>query len=390
MNSILPGAVLAGLAEGPFHLAIGLRDTGWHPGSWFRIPQAEEVFTARYWGDLAETAEQAGADLVTFDDSLDLQRRGRLDASLVAAWIGARTSAVGLVPTVTTTHTEPFHISKNLATLDHISNGRAGWLVEVSSTHQESELLGRGREDLELETLYAEAQEAVQVVRLLWDSWEDDAEIRDTATGRFVDREKLHYIDYEGTHFSVKGPSITPRPPQGQPLVTYQGNHPAQLNAAAENGDAVFVAPHDDAHARRLLAEARGAERDHGRSADPLLVFADLTVLIDATSAQAQQRWSALDDAAGQVPDLAAPAVIGTASQVAERIDVLAGLGFSGARLLPAEHAIDLARIAEELAPELRHGDSAPSAPGLRGRLGLGAAPNRHVTGHPSALAGGA
>lgn len=385
MNSTLPVS-----APAPFHLAVGLRDTGWHPGSWFRIPPAQEVFTAQYWGDLAQTAEQANVDLVTFDDSLGLQRRGQLDASLVAAWIGARTSTVGLVPTLTTTHTEPFHLSKNIATLDYISTGRAGWLVEVSRSPDESALFGRDRDALNLGALYAESEEAVEVVRRLWDSWEEDAEIRDTATGRFIDREKLHYIDYEGTHFSVKGPSITPRPPQGQPIVTYQGSDSAQLKAAAVGGDAIFVSPSDDEDARRVLAEVRETEQRFGRSGDPLLIFADLTVLIEASIAEADQRWAALNDASDDKRARAGDTVIGTAAQVSVRIRRLAELGFSGVRLLPAEHGTDLARIAEDLAPALGRGGVQSEGTTLRSRLGLGEAPNRYAALHQPALTGGA
>ncbi len=118
----------------------------------------------------------------------------------------------------TVTHTEPFHVSKAIATLDHISHGRAGWQPRVSSTAPDAELFGR-RGEPGRDELFDEAGDFVEVVRRLWDSWEDDAVIRDVATGRYVDRDRLHYVDFTGRYFSVKGPSITPRPPQGQPVV---------------------------------------------------------------------------------------------------------------------------------------------------------------------------
>jgi len=124
------------------------------------------------------------------------------------------TRSVGLVPAATVTHTEPFHLSKAIATLDFVSQGRAGW--------QPSDVAhpGRGRPVRPLRTaapaevLWREAGEAVEVVVRLWDSWEDDAVIRDVSTGRYVDRDKLHYIDSAGELLSVRGPSITPRSPQ--------------------------------------------------------------------------------------------------------------------------------------------------------------------------------
>ena len=128
------------------------------------------------------------------------------------------------MPTAVVTHTEPFHVSKAIATLDYVSGGRAGVRVQIAGA------TGRGRAlrpapDLRragrpasttrrcsssIAEHFDEAADYVEVVRRLWDSWEDDAEIRDVATGRFIDRDKLHYIDFEGRWFSVKGPSITP------------------------------------------------------------------------------------------------------------------------------------------------------------------------------------
>ncbi|GFZ78397.1 LLM class flavin-dependent oxidoreductase [Nesterenkonia alkaliphila] len=388
-----------------FHLGIGLQDTGWHPGSWFRIPGAQEIFTSQYWADLALAAEAGGLDFVTFEDSLGLQRHGQLDASLVASWLGARTSKIGLIPTLTTTHTEPFHVSKNLATLDHISAGRAGWQVEVSRTEAESRLFGRDRppaellpEDSEpwLAELYAESEQAVEVVRRLWDSWEDDAEIRDAATGRFVDREKLHYIDYQGSRFSVKGPSITPRPPQGQPVVSYQGTSEPVIKAAATSADLLFVEAPQRSLAGELLKTVRETERIFGRSGAPLQVYADLTVLVEDSDENAQFRWAGLEEANGSDWSPAGELVAGSAAAVADVVAIYQDLGFAGVRLKPAEHARDLSSIAELLVPELARREiftPVDEPQQLRRRLGLGEAPNRHSAEqkhHDAALVGDA
>ena len=105
-----------------------------------------------------------------------------------------------------------------------------------------------------------EAADFVEVVRRLWDSWEDDAEIRDAATGRFIDRDKLHYIDFEGRWFSVRGPSITPRPPQGQPIVCVLAHVDAAFRLAARSADVVFVTPQSSEEARSLVATVRRHE----------------------------------------------------------------------------------------------------------------------------------
>ncbi|HEY0240005.1 MAG TPA: LLM class flavin-dependent oxidoreductase, partial [Friedmanniella sp.] len=220
------------------HLAVALDGAGWHPAAW-RLPSArpDHLLTAGYWVDLVRRAEQGLIDLVTIEDGLAQQStsfigpdhrtdqvRGRLDAVLVAARVAPLTEHIGLVPTATVTHTEPFHLSKAIATLDYVSQGRAGWRAQVSARPAEVAHFGRREAwgdpladdpatQRTILALFEEAGDAVEVVRRLWDSWEDDAEIRDVATGRFVDRDKLHYVDFEGRSFSVRGPSITPRPP---------------------------------------------------------------------------------------------------------------------------------------------------------------------------------
>ncbi|WP_330276715.1 LLM class flavin-dependent oxidoreductase [Lentzea sp. NBC_00516] len=197
------------------HLAAALHATG------------EEAFTARHWAGLVREAEHGTLDFVTFGDSLGGQPG--LDAVLTAARIAPLTTHVGLVPTAVVTHTEPFHLSKAIATLDYVSGGRAG--VQLAVAHDPADAKHFGRRSVGAEPeLWEEAADYAEVLRRLWDSWEDDAEIRDEATGRFIDREKLHYIDFEGRWFKVRGPSITPRPPQGHPLIA----------AAQPLGDIVF------------------------------------------------------------------------------------------------------------------------------------------------------
>lgn len=252
----------------PLHLAVALDGTGWHPASW-REPTARprELFTARYWADLVTEAERGLLDFVTIEDGLGPQSshflepddrtdqvRGRLDAVQTAARVAPLTRHIGLVPTAVVTHTEPFHLSKAIATLDHVSNGRAGLRAQITARPNEAAHFGRRtipRIDAydspaarEVTTdLFDEAADYVEVVRRLWDSWEDDAEIRDVATGRFVDRDKLHHIDFEGRYFSVRGPSITPRPPQGQPVVTALAHRTVPYRLVARQADVGYVTP---------------------------------------------------------------------------------------------------------------------------------------------------
>jgi len=234
--------------------------------------------------------------------------RGRLDAVLLAARVAPLTSRIGLVPAAGTTHTEPFHVAIGIATLDHVSQGRAGWRPQISGRAGDARHFGR-RElpEVGLERridpvlaahvrdLFAEATDAVEVVRRLWDSWEDDAEIRDVATGRFIDRDKSHYIDFAGPYFSVKGPSITPRPPQGQPLITALAHDVVPYEFAASGADVVYVTPRSREQAAAIIERVRTAETTTGRDGEPLKIFADLLVLLDDAPA-ASARKDRLDE----------------------------------------------------------------------------------------------
>jgi len=345
------------------HLAVALDGTGWHPASW-REPDARPagLFTAGYWVDLVREAEAGTLDFVTVEDALGPQSdeqtdrvQGRLDAVLIASRVAPTTRHIGLVPTATVTHTEPFHVAKALATLDYVSHGRAGWRVRVSGNPDEARHFGR-RMPGGSEELLEEAADYVEVVRRLWDSWEDDAEIRDAATGRFIDRDKLHYINFEGKYFSVRGPSITPRPPQGQPLVTA---------FAPLSTDLTYVTPADADDARRIAGRV-GTRH----------IFADLVVFL---TDGAKDRLDALD---GEVYRSDAAVFTGTATQLADLLIEWQAAGLTGFRLRPGRLPADLREITRALVPELRRRGVFRQAYGsstLRGLLGLDRPANRYT-----------
>ena len=358
------------------HLAVALDGYGWHPRAWRTTltadPATESVLSGRYWVGLAATAERGLLDFLTMDDTLMPQpgrreeispRRlaGRADAVLVAARIAPVTRHIGLVPVATVTHTEPFHVSKAIATLDYVSHGRAGWQPRVSATTHEAALFGRRNGSQSPDGLFDEAADAVEVVRRLWDSWEGDAVIRDVATGRYIDRNKLHYIDFTGEYFSVKGPSITPRPPQGQPVVAALAHAPRIYEFASTSSDLVFITPTDDAAVRAIIDEVHAAGGAH------LKIFADVVVTFGGDS------------------DFGSDALIfgGSATDL---VDLLLGwqrLGIDGARLRPAVNATDLPVIVDQVVPLLQSAGRFRTGYGqqetLRQRLGLPAAPNRYT-----------
>jgi alkanesulfonate monooxygenase SsuD/methylene tetrahydromethanopterin reductase-like flavin-dependent oxidoreductase (luciferase family) len=393
----------------PLHLAVALDGTGWHPVSWREpVARPRDLFTAGYWADLVAEAERGLLDFVTFEDGLGLQSsqygepdgrtdqvRGRLDAVLTASRVAPLTRHIGLVPTVIATHTEPFHISKAIATLDHVSTGRAGLRVQISGRPHEADHFGRrtfppltldelrtpaGQE--RLSGLFDEAADYVEVVRRLWDSWEDDAEIRDVATGRFIDRDKLHYIDFEGRFFSVKGPSITPRPPQGQPPVTALAHQTIPYRLVARQADVGYVTPQDAADARAVVAEIRAEQEAARRSDEPLHVFGDLVVFLDDEQAAAQDRRARLDEAAGEPYTSDARIFAGTPAQLADLLQEFAEAGLSGFRLRPAVAGHDLPAVTRGLVPELQRRGAfrtAYEAGTLRGLLGLARPANRYA-----------
>ncbi|SDH40684.1 LLM class flavin-dependent oxidoreductase [Pseudonocardia oroxyli] len=392
------------------HLGVALDGAGWHPAAW-REPGARPsaLFTPGYWAGLARTAERGGLDLLTIEDSLALQThdafrsddrtdevRGRLDALLTASLLAPLTSRIGLVPTVTVTHTEPFHVSKGIATLDHTSLGRAGWQVKVSGRPAEAEHVGRreirpvAQADLvgdglppQFVELFDEAADVVEVVRRLWDSWEDDAEIRDVATRRFLDRDKVHAVDFEGRFFRVRGPSIVPRPPQGQPVVTALAHRREPYELAARGADLVFVTPGYAGPAEQVLADVAAAAERVGRTGEPLQVWADLVVFLDTPTESGARRKARLEEVSGAEYTSDTTVFAGSAAEAADLIGSWHALGYHGVRLRPAVAVDDLAAITGDLVPELRgRGLFRPDeqAGSLRARLGLPTVvPNRYA-----------
>ncbi|CUU56344.1 Flavin-dependent oxidoreductase, luciferase family (includes alkanesulfonate monooxygenase SsuD and methylene tetrahydromethanopterin reductase) [Parafrankia irregularis] len=398
-------------ARTPLRLAVALDGAGWHPAAW-REPDARpaELFTAGYWLDQVVEAERGLLDFVTIEDSLGLQSsdfggpdgrtdqvRGRLDAVLIASRVAPLTSRIGLVPTATVTHTEPFHISKAIATLDFTSGGRAGWRAQTSRPAENTHFgrrpaLAFGVADLDRPEVLAaitegfdEAADFVEVVRRLWDSWEDDAEIRDVATGRFIDREKLHHIDFEGRWFSVRGPSIVPRPPQGQPVVSVLAHGTIPYRLGARGADVIYVTPRTADGAAAIVAEVRAEQEAAGRAAETVHIFGDLVVFLDETAAAATARRQRLDAAAGEEYGSDALVFTGTSADLADLLEDWQRAGLSGYRLRPGTVPHDLEAITRALVPELQRRGlfrTAYEAGTLRGLLGLARPADRYAAAH--------
>ncbi|MDT5066205.1 MAG: hypothetical protein QOK02_2360 [Mycobacterium sp.] len=347
-----------------FALGIELDGEGSHPAAWrgAHHPPSESL-SGPTLARKVRAAENAGFTLATFDDSIVPPRaglRGRVDAVNRASFVAAATSTIGLVPVVETTYAEPFHTSSQLATLDYSSRGRAGWIAARVADPAAARAWGRttltDRADLD-----REQRDSITVVRNLWDSWEDDAVVRDYASGRFLDRDKLHYVDFEGESFTVKGPAIVPRPPQGQ-LVVFG------TEADRDQVDVVLVMESD----RDAAVDA--ATRSDG------LTFVEIAVTLDTPGTSATDRLAALN----QHEPAAAPSrleYVGTASGL---VDLLTELSVhtDGARLFPTVIDEDLPVLARYVLPALfTSGVAHRPVPGssLRGNLGLTRPVNRYA-----------
>ncbi|MDQ1074713.1 MULTISPECIES: LLM class flavin-dependent oxidoreductase [Microbacterium] len=382
------------------HLAVALDGAGWHPAAWREsTARPTELTTPAYWRDLARTADGAGLVLATIEDALSLggrssepdaetrrdRARGRLDAVLLASFLAPVTRRLGLVPTATTAHPEPFHLATGLQTLDHASRGRAGVRLVAGSTPQERANFGRRTEgptgipasgrvedDPALLAAFREAGEVADVLRRLADSWEDDAIVRDLETGKFLDRDRVHNVAFEGEFFSITGASIVPRSPQGQPLITALAHQTIPYRFAAEHADLVFVTPADAAAVGGIRNELADAADEVRTLDEPLRVFADLLILVEDTRREAEAVWNRLQDRAPLTTD--ARVVVGTADDVVDEIRALAEAGVDGIRLRPARLPADLEAIADRVVPRaaaagiLLPDDGAPT---LRERVGL-------------------
>jgi len=307
--------------------------------------------TAAGWLALVAEAERACADFVTIADRPRPDRAppaggaprevlsGRLDAVMVACRVAPATRHVGIVPMASTTLTEPFLLSTQIATLDFVSHGRAGWQLDVSGTPGDALYVGP-RPVPEVRARYLEAAEHAEIVRRLWDSWDDDAEIRDVATQRFVDRDRIRYVDFTGEHFSVRGPSITPRPPQGQPIIVTAVDRDEMAPLAASVADVAILARADpaqlEADAAALRQTACGAP---GRQTE-IRILADVDVALGGTPTEPTGRR--------------ALTLTGSAGDAAQQLVEWAERGLDGFRLRPVHSAEDLADIAGPLRAELQ------------------------------------
>jgi FMN-dependent oxidoreductase (nitrilotriacetate monooxygenase family) len=208
--------------------------------------------------------------------------------------LAAVTEHIGLIATASTTFNEPYHIARKFASLDHISGGRAGWNL-VTTSNPDAALNFGLEEHVEHGERYHRGREFYDVVTGLWDSWADDAFIRDVERGVFFDPEKLHVLGHKGEHFSVKGPLNIARPIQGWPVIVQAGASEAGRQIAAETAEVIFTAQSSLAAGQRFYADVRSRAEKYGRNPDHVKFLPACFVVVGDTLAEAREKRALLD-----------------------------------------------------------------------------------------------
>ncbi|WP_432923282.1 LLM class flavin-dependent oxidoreductase [Microbispora sp. CA-135349] len=278
-----------------------LMGVGHHEAAW-RHPRAEpaHLTDVRHYQRLARIAERGRLDSVFLADGLALRgdvrhnALGGLEPLTLLSALAAVTDHVGLIATVSTTYNAPFHVARWFASLDHISGGRAGWNIVTSAGEAEAHNFGVERPAHA--DRYARADEFLEVVTKLWDSWEDDAVVGDRRAGVYADTEKIHPIEHAGRYFQVSGPLNTSRPPQGRPLLVQAGSSEDGKEFAARHAEAVFTAQQTLADGQEFYADLKRRVARHGRGPGELLILPGLSPIIGSTEREALRLEKELND----------------------------------------------------------------------------------------------
>ena len=289
-------------------LGLSMRYLGYHAAAW-RHPDVDPGAASKFshFVRVAQAAEAAKFDMVFLADGIGIRARDEPAGSLCRSMqnaelepltllsaLAAVTSRIGLVATASTTYNEPFHIARKWASLDHISGGRAGWNIVTSWSDAEARNFGRDRH-LDYDTRYERAAEFVEVVRGLWDSWDDDAFPHDKASGVFFDPSKLHVLDHRGTHFRVRGPLSVKRTPQGRPVLVQAGASEAGIDIAAAHAELVYSAAHAIEPAVAYARTLRDRMARHGRAPGELLIMPGITPFLGRTRQEARDKYDQLN-----------------------------------------------------------------------------------------------
>jgi len=289
------------LRFGAFMRPVSIHTAAWrYPGA---FPDAN--FNFAHYKRFVQTLERGRFDAFFMADHLAvmnmpmnaLKRSATVtsfDPLTLLPALAVVTEHLGLIATASTTYNEPYHVARKFASLDHISNGRAGWNVVTSANPREAMNFGR-EEHLEHGERYHRAREFFDVVTGLWDSWADDAFIRDVETGIYFDPEKMHVLNHKGPELSVRGPLNVARPIQGWPVIVQAGASEAGRQLAAETAEVIFGSSNNLGDAQRFYADVKGRMSALGRPREHPKILPGAFVVIGDTAAEAREKKKRLD-----------------------------------------------------------------------------------------------
>jgi len=278
---------------------------GHHMAAW-RHPEVAEAADSNFphMVEIARTAEHGlfdmlfSADVVgaAEDEPEDLCMSSfvtRFEPITLFSALAAMTTHIGLVCTSTTTYDEPYHIARRFAGLDIISGGRSGWNLVTSQNPFEAHNFGR-ESHMALGDRYKKAEEFADVVRGLWDSWDDDAFIRDKESGRFFEPDKLHVLDHKGEFFRVRGPLNVARSPQGHPVMVQAGSSNDGKELAARTAEVIFTAHQTIEDAKAFYADVKGRLARYGRKPEHVLIMPGIYAMVGRTEDEAREKYDKL------------------------------------------------------------------------------------------------
>ncbi|MDW8544965.1 LLM class flavin-dependent oxidoreductase [Staphylococcus pseudoxylosus] len=285
------------MSQKKIDFGIMLNGPGSHMHAWKSNEVPSDASTNfEYQLDIAKRAERAGFSFVFVADGLYIHEKSiphfldRHEPLTLLAALAPITQKIGLVGTISTSYSEPFTVARQLATIDNISHGRAGWNVVTSPLEGSADNYSKG-EHPEHDTRYDIAEEHIQVVKGLWDSYEDDAFKFDTEKGEYLDKNKMHTLDYKGEYFQVKGPLNASRSEQGQPVIFQAGASPKGQDYAAKYADAVFTLGESKESAQRNYESIKDQAKAYGRNPDEVSVYPILAPVIAQTESEAEARF---------------------------------------------------------------------------------------------------
>ncbi|WP_040589740.1 LLM class flavin-dependent oxidoreductase [Allomesorhizobium alhagi] len=281
-------------------LGLYLAPAGYHGGAW-RDPSApaDARVDIDQYAHLAALAESAAFHFVFLADHQGIigdhaaiarvSGNDEFEPITLLSALSSRTQDIGLVATATTTYYQPYHLARMFASLDHLSRGRAAWNIVTSASNFEAQNFGE-KELPDHDARYARAREFVEVAKGLWDTWQDDAFIRDKQSGIYADTAKLHLLNHGGNHFSVRGPLNIGRPPQGYPVLVQAGASDAGIAFAAEVGEVVFTAEPSLENGKQYYRTLKQKARAVGRDDDQVLVMPGIIPIVGRTKQEASEK----------------------------------------------------------------------------------------------------